>query len=222
MCLCAAVQRPRSRHFQVRDEHIPVRKRFTHHLPGQGNAFMLHIFLPCFAHFGADFHPSRRFLTNNQKKSRLGSIRALKSVSCSPPPCPSTSITTVSFPHPHLCSPRVNRLSFPLPETPCVKFYHPDRTAGLLLRLCRKEECACAEGKQEEVSVQHQRCLLSFLSFSARFWPRHLDFSDHVDNFLPENCSIQKKEKISDDERTAMTCDTSLNAKTDFGKKVYR
>eukprot|EP00066_Takifugu_rubripes_P028718 XP_011617984.1 PREDICTED: complement C3-like isoform X1 [Takifugu rubripes] len=65
-------------------------------------------------------------------------------------------------------------------QTQCVKFYHPKRTAGLLQRLCRKEECSCAE----------------------------------------ENCSIQKKEKISDDERTSMTCDTSVNSKTDFVYKV--
>ncbi|TNM85908.1 hypothetical protein fugu_008179 [Takifugu bimaculatus] len=65
-------------------------------------------------------------------------------------------------------------------QTQCVKFYHPKRTAGLLQRLCRKEECSCAE----------------------------------------ENCSMQKKEKISNDERTAMTCDTSVNSKTDFVYKV--
>lgn len=44
--------------------------------------------------------------------------------------------------------------------------------------------------------------------------------SNHVENFLPENCSMQKKDKISDDERTAMTCDTSVNSKTDFGKQA--
>uniref|UniRef100_H3DL28 Complement component c3a, duplicate 5 n=1 Tax=Tetraodon nigroviridis TaxID=99883 RepID=H3DL28_TETNG len=35
-----------------------------------------------------------------------------------------------------------------------------------------------------------------------------------------ENCSMQKKEKISDDDRIAMTCVTSSNAKTDFVYKV--
>lgn len=30
---------------------------------------------------------------------------------------------------------------------PCVKFYHPERTAGQLLQLCTGEECVCAEGK---------------------------------------------------------------------------
>lgn len=97
MCLCTAGQRPRSRHLQVRDEHIPVRQRLTHHLPGQGNTSMLHIFLPCFAPLSANFHPSCRFLTNYQKRSRLGSTRRSKSVFRSPPPSPSTSIMTVSF-----------------------------------------------------------------------------------------------------------------------------
>lgn len=34
-------------------------------------------------------------------------------------------------------------------ETKCVRFYHPERKAGELLRLCRNDECICAEGKQE-------------------------------------------------------------------------
>uniref|UniRef100_A0A3Q1I2L2 NTR domain-containing protein n=1 Tax=Anabas testudineus TaxID=64144 RepID=A0A3Q1I2L2_ANATE len=29
--------------------------------------------------------------------------------------------------------------------TPCVKFYHPEKTDGKLLRLCRNDECICAE-----------------------------------------------------------------------------
>lgn len=33
-------------------------------------------------------------------------------------------------------------------ETRCVKFYHPERRDGQLLRLCRNEECTCAEGEQ--------------------------------------------------------------------------
>uniref|UniRef100_A0A671YLM0 Complement C3-like n=1 Tax=Sparus aurata TaxID=8175 RepID=A0A671YLM0_SPAAU len=35
-------------------------------------------------------------------------------------------------------------------QTPCVKFYHPERRAGHLLRLCRGDECTCAEGKQDD------------------------------------------------------------------------
>ncbi|CAN9509992.1 unnamed protein product [Ophioblennius macclurei] len=31
------------------------------------------------------------------------------------------------------------------PETNCVRFYHPERKAGELLRLCRNNECTCAE-----------------------------------------------------------------------------
>lgn len=34
-------------------------------------------------------------------------------------------------------------------DTKCVRFYHPERKTGELLRLCRNDECICAEGKQE-------------------------------------------------------------------------
>nr|AEJ37035.1 complement component c3-2 [Dicentrarchus labrax] len=64
--------------------------------------------------------------------------------------------------------------------TPCVKFYHPERRAGQLLRLCRNDVCTCAE----------------------------------------ENCSMQKKNNISNDERTAKTCETQVNSKIDFVYKV--
>ncbi|KAF3687374.1 Complement C3 Complement C3 beta chain Complement C3 alpha chain [Channa argus] len=36
-------------------------------------------------------------------------------------------------------------------QTQCVKFYHPERRAGQLLRLCRNDECTCAE---ENCSMQ--------------------------------------------------------------------
>uniref|UniRef100_UPI0037E81A37 complement C3-like n=1 Tax=Semicossyphus pulcher TaxID=241346 RepID=UPI0037E81A37 len=36
-------------------------------------------------------------------------------------------------------------------QTRCVKFYHPERKAGQLLRLCRGDECTCAE---ENCSMQ--------------------------------------------------------------------
>ncbi|XP_040891541.1 complement C3-like isoform X2 [Toxotes jaculatrix] len=65
-------------------------------------------------------------------------------------------------------------------KTRCVKFYHPERRAGQLLRLCRNEECTCAE----------------------------------------ENCSMQKKGNVSNDERTAKVCETELNSKTDFVYKM--
>ncbi len=39
---------------------------------------------------------------------------------------------------------------FPVAETPCVKFYHTEREGGELLRLCRGDECTCAEGKSDE------------------------------------------------------------------------
>ncbi|XP_040001308.1 complement C3-like [Xiphias gladius] len=62
----------------------------------------------------------------------------------------------------------------------CVKFYHPDRRAGQLLRLCRNDECTCAE----------------------------------------ENCSMQKKGKISNDQRTAKSCESTPTSKIDFVYKV--
>nr|XP_046263063.1 complement C3-like isoform X2 [Scatophagus argus] len=36
-------------------------------------------------------------------------------------------------------------------QSHCVKFYHPERTSGELLRLCRNDECTCAE---ENCSMQ--------------------------------------------------------------------
>nr|XP_020511756.1 complement C3-like [Labrus bergylta] len=65
-------------------------------------------------------------------------------------------------------------------ETPCVKFYHPERGSGELLQLCKGDECTCAE----------------------------------------ENCSMQKKGQISNDERTAKACETTESSKIDFVYKV--
>ncbi|XP_058496236.1 complement C3-like isoform X2 [Solea solea] len=65
-------------------------------------------------------------------------------------------------------------------QTQCVKFYHPERKAGQLLRLCRNEACTCAE----------------------------------------ENCSMQKKGKISNDLRTAKPCESTPTSKIDFVYKV--
>ncbi|KAM4750142.1 complement C3-like [Anableps anableps] len=65
-------------------------------------------------------------------------------------------------------------------ETRCVKFYHPERKAGKLLRLCKNDECICAE----------------------------------------ENCSMQKKGKINNDDRTEKICETKMNSKIDFAYKV--
>ncbi|XP_045902911.1 complement C3-like [Micropterus dolomieu] len=65
-------------------------------------------------------------------------------------------------------------------QTHCVKFYHPERRAGQLLRLCRGAECTCAE----------------------------------------ENCSMQKKGKISNDERTTKSCESTPTSKIDFVYKV--
>ncbi|XP_042256193.1 complement C3-like isoform X2 [Thunnus maccoyii] len=65
-------------------------------------------------------------------------------------------------------------------QTRCVKFYHPQRTAGKLLRLCKNTECTCAE----------------------------------------ENCSMQKKEGITNHQRTAKLCETTPTSTIDFGYKV--
>ncbi|XP_070846544.1 complement C3-like [Chaetodon trifascialis] len=65
-------------------------------------------------------------------------------------------------------------------QTHCVKFYHPERRAGQLMRLCRNHECTCAE----------------------------------------ENCSMQKKGEISNDQRTAKSCETTPTSKIDFVYKM--
>ncbi|XP_058497124.1 complement C3-like [Solea solea] len=65
-------------------------------------------------------------------------------------------------------------------QTQCVKFYHPERKAGQLLRFCRDGECTCAE----------------------------------------ENCSMQKKGKISTEVRTAIFTETSPTSKIVFAYKV--
>uniref|UniRef100_A0A4W6DXB0 Uncharacterized protein n=1 Tax=Lates calcarifer TaxID=8187 RepID=A0A4W6DXB0_LATCA len=63
-------------------------------------------------------------------------------------------------------------------QTRCMKFYHPQRRGGQLLRLCRNDECTCAE----------------------------------------ENCSMQKKGKITNDQRTAKSCESTPTSKIDYGK----
>nr|XP_040041543.1 complement C3-like [Gasterosteus aculeatus aculeatus] len=67
-------------------------------------------------------------------------------------------------------------------EKRCVKFYHPEREAGMLTRLCKKDqdECTCAE----------------------------------------ENCSMQKKDQVSNDQRTEKICETEVNNQIDFAYKV--
>uniref|UniRef100_A0A4W6DY20 Uncharacterized protein n=1 Tax=Lates calcarifer TaxID=8187 RepID=A0A4W6DY20_LATCA len=65
-------------------------------------------------------------------------------------------------------------------QTRCMKFYHPQRRGGQLLRLCRNDECTCAE----------------------------------------ENCSMQKKGKITNDQRTAKSCESTPTSKIDYVYKV--
>ncbi|KAG7223750.1 hypothetical protein INR49_026432 [Caranx melampygus] len=62
----------------------------------------------------------------------------------------------------------------------CVKFYHPERRAGHLMRLCRNDECTCAE----------------------------------------ENCSLQKKEKVDNEQRIAKSCESTPTSKIDYVYKV--
>ncbi|XP_042282154.1 complement C3-like [Thunnus maccoyii] len=64
-------------------------------------------------------------------------------------------------------------------QTRCVKYYHPERRAGQVLRLCTNNVCICAE----------------------------------------ENCSMQKKGKINNNQRTAMLCERTTTA-IDFAYKV--
>uniref|UniRef100_A0AAQ4QNB0 Complement component c3a, duplicate 5 n=1 Tax=Gasterosteus aculeatus aculeatus TaxID=481459 RepID=A0AAQ4QNB0_GASAC len=66
-------------------------------------------------------------------------------------------------------------------EKHCLKFYHPEREAGMLTRLCTnpQDACTCAE----------------------------------------ENCSMQKKDQVSNDQRTEKICETEEN-KIDFVYKV--
>uniref|UniRef100_A0A8C2Z4A2 Complement C3a, tandem duplicate 1 n=1 Tax=Cyclopterus lumpus TaxID=8103 RepID=A0A8C2Z4A2_CYCLU len=65
-------------------------------------------------------------------------------------------------------------------QTRCLKYYHPERIDGKLMRLCRNDECTCAE----------------------------------------ENCSMQKKDKVSNDQRKAKVCETEVTNKIDFVYKV--
>ncbi|XP_035861680.1 complement C3-like [Sander lucioperca] len=65
-------------------------------------------------------------------------------------------------------------------QTHCVKFYHPERTAGKLQHLCTSDVCKCAE----------------------------------------EDCSMQNKEKITNDQRTAKVCESTQTSIIDFVYKV--
>ncbi|XP_062283436.1 LOW QUALITY PROTEIN: complement C3-like [Scomber scombrus] len=65
-------------------------------------------------------------------------------------------------------------------QSHCVKFYHPKRTGGYLMRLCTNDECTCAE----------------------------------------ENCSMQKKEKISNNVRKDKACESTRTTKIEYVYKV--
>uniref|UniRef100_A0A8C9XDJ9 Anaphylatoxin-like domain-containing protein n=1 Tax=Sander lucioperca TaxID=283035 RepID=A0A8C9XDJ9_SANLU len=62
-------------------------------------------------------------------------------------------------------------------QTNCVKFYHPERKAGKLLRLCTNDECTCAEGARRLFMSCYrvlQMCivLFAFLRFQYGFGER--------------------------------------------------
>lgn len=133
-------------------------------------------------------------------------------------------------------------------ETPCVRFYHPQRKGGELLQLCTGIVCTCAEGKsgwwqiyffvflchlprhkntkgsiwgfisEREHQFGHNRssdryhwCAVHrFISTSAFFF----NFSPLV----PENCSMQKADKVNNFERTDYLCVTTPVTKIDFGE----
>uniref|UniRef100_A0A3Q1IWP6 Uncharacterized protein n=1 Tax=Anabas testudineus TaxID=64144 RepID=A0A3Q1IWP6_ANATE len=65
-------------------------------------------------------------------------------------------------------------------RTHCVKFYHPERKRGELLRLCRDNLCTCAE----------------------------------------ENCSMQRKNNIKNEDRTEKACESTPSSKVDFVYKI--
>uniref|UniRef100_A0A8C9X3J4 Anaphylatoxin-like domain-containing protein n=1 Tax=Sander lucioperca TaxID=283035 RepID=A0A8C9X3J4_SANLU len=55
-------------------------------------------------------------------------------------------------------------------RTHCVKFYHPERKAGKLLRLCTNDECTCAEGNQDDMCFVHCAFLRFQYVFGERTW----------------------------------------------------
>uniref|UniRef100_A0A4W6E087 Complement component c3a, duplicate 5 n=1 Tax=Lates calcarifer TaxID=8187 RepID=A0A4W6E087_LATCA len=66
--------------------------------------------------------------------------------------------------------PNIFQISFfPIAETRCMKFYHPQRRGGQLLRLCRNDECTCAEGKQDLVSEDVSSLLYKHLNILKEF-----------------------------------------------------
>ncbi|XP_029003662.1 complement C3-like isoform X2 [Betta splendens] len=62
----------------------------------------------------------------------------------------------------------------------CVKYYHPKRQQGELLRLCQNNECICAE----------------------------------------ENCSMQKKGSIPNENRATKACESTIDSKIEYVYKV--
>lgn len=103
-------------------------------------------------------------------------------------------------------------------EMACVKFYHPERTSGQLLRLCRGDECTCAEGEWTWL------CRRPDFWRTGRALPR-ASLGCALTLFLLcalENCSMQKKGNISNDDRTEKACETQQFSKIDYGNRWLR
>ncbi|XP_073327884.1 complement C3-like isoform X4 [Pagrus major] len=71
-------------------------------------------------------------------------------------------------------------------QRPCVKFYHPERRNGKLLRLCRNDECTCAEedcGKQIKgrISNDERRAKAGEITPASRI---DSVFKVRVENFI--------------------------------------
>ena len=193
-----AIQGTCPHYFKIHHGHLWLRKRISHHLPGQGaTPVSASCILYCICSLCSVpplfiyllFTPLCRSLTLDQKRSHLGSIRSWMWASYNQLLCRSMNTTmvntvtvrhsetkcmlvlSVTHKHTHVKSGRVDKMTlhfqdiqytfsnvlqssryvFLIAETHCMKFYHPERRAGQLLRLCRGDVCICAEGKQDDV-----------------------------------------------------------------------
>ncbi|KAA0721782.1 Complement C3 [Triplophysa tibetana] len=85
------------------------------------------------------------------------------------------------------------------PDARCTKYYHPDKEDGTLTRLCHGDVCQCAEGT---VTQKHFRIYCIMNCFKFLLYIIHLD---------AENCSLQKKTKVSEDVRSDKACEARMD-----------
>lgn len=112
-----------------------------------------------------------------------------------------------------------------------MKFYHPERRAGQLLKLCTKNECTCAEGKMDDNFQFPQTVSCEFSGKNPnnnnKTQQRNGTLTHHYIHFNnlfpshPENCSLQKKGHISNDVRAEKSCESTPTRKIDYGKRTY-